>query len=180
MVLVFVEVTSTMPGKKVKCKHCSKFMRSDNLKHHAESCHHSQVASIHLIRHPWVSTGNNKRVMTAQIISDSGKSDETDHHPRNQKIQKLVNEIINDDVTSVAEVSSSPSRRFDHKDALSTTAPEVPPEVIPPTSRTKGDSYSDYIERMGSHAENSEIVEEVFSSMINSMPRTKEGFIFYF
>ena len=68
-----------MPSKKVQCKKCSKFMRSDNLKRHGELCHHSQVA---------------------------------DHYPRNQKIQKLVNEIINDDVTPV-EVSSSPLEQFD-------------------------------------------------------------------
>ena len=79
-----------------------------------------------------VSTGNNKRAITAEVISDSGKSDETDHHPRNQKIQKLVNEIINDDVTSAAEVSSSPLERFDHKDALSATTSQMTPEVIPP------------------------------------------------
>ena len=130
-----------------------------------------------------VSTGNKKRAITAEI-----KSDETDHHPRNQKIQKLVNEIINDDVTSAAEVSSSPLERFDHKDALSTTTSQVTPGVIPPASRTKDDiiGYSDDdIEGMGSDAENSEheemphpppeVVEEVFSSMINSLPRTKEG-----
>ena len=91
-----------MPGK------WSIFMRSDNLKRHEESCHHS-VASTPPFKAPSLegraSTGNNKRVITTEIISGSGKSDETDHHPRNQK---LVNEIINDDVTSAsAEVSSS-------------------------------------------------------------------------
>ena len=51
--------------------------------------------------------------LPSEIISDFGKSDETDQYPRNQKIQKLVNEIINDDVTSTsaAEVSSSPLDR---------------------------------------------------------------------
>ena len=111
-----------MPGKEVHCKHCSKFMRSDNLKRNVKSCHHSQVASTSPFNasslEGRVSTGNNKRAITAEIISDSGKSDETDHHPRNQKIQKLVNEIINDDVTSAAEVSPSLLERFDHKDAL--------------------------------------------------------------
>ena len=67
------------------------------------------------------------------------------HRPRNPEIHKLVNEIINGDVTSAAEVSSSPLERFDHKDAFWTTTTRVTPEVVPPTSRTKGDIivYSD-------------------------------------
>ena len=65
-----------------------------------------------------------------EIIFDSGKSDKTDHHPGNQQIQKLINEIINDYVTpsSAAEVPS-PLERFDHKDALSTSTLQVTPEV---------------------------------------------------
>ena len=146
-----------MPGKEVQCKHCSKFMRSDNLKRHAKSCHHSQVASTSPFNAPSVegrvSTGNNKRAITAEIISDSDKSDETDHHPRNRKIQKLVNEIINDDVISAAEVTTSPLERFDHKVALSTTTSQGTPEVIPPSSRNKGDiigySGDDHTKSMG-------------------------------
>ena len=83
-------------------------MRSDNLKRHAESCNRSQVASTSPSLEGRVSTGN-KRAIPSAIISGSGKSDEPDHHPSNQKIQKLVNEIVNYDVTSPsasAEVSS--------------------------------------------------------------------------
>ena len=89
-------------------------MRSDILKRHEKSCHHSQFSSTPPFNVPSleerISTGNNKRVKPSEIISDSGLSDETDQH---QNIQKSVNEIINDDVTSAAEVSSSPLERFD-------------------------------------------------------------------
>ena len=83
---------------------------------------------------------------------------------------------------------------FRHKDALSTPASQVTPEVIPSASRTKGSSYSDDddIESMGNDSsyENSEhkelphpppeVVEEVFSSMIDSIPRTKEEVVNWF
>ena len=66
LVLVFVEVISTMPGKNVQWKQCSKFMRSDNLKRHAGSCH-SQVDSTPPFNassfERRVSTGNNKRAV---------------------------------------------------------------------------------------------------------------------
>ena len=105
-------------------------MPSDNLNQHAESCHYSH-ASTSPFNAPSlegrVSPGNNKRAIPSEIISGSGKSDEADHHP-----------------TSVAEVSSSPLKRFDHKDALSKPTSQVTLEGMP-LSRTKGDiiGYSD-------------------------------------
>ena len=66
---------------------------------------------------------------------------------RLQKIQKLVSEIVNDDLTSpmaLAEVSLSPLKRFDQKDALPTPTSQVTPEFNPASS-TKGDitGYND-------------------------------------
>ena len=128
--------------------------------------------------------------------------EKTDHQPRNPKIQKLVDEkvnggnstssFVNGGVTlppASAEVSSSLLERFDHKDALSTPTSQVTPEVIPAASRTTGDiigdSDDDDTESMGSdtYSESvdelqqpppSEVIGGVFSSMIDTMPRTKE------
>ena len=59
------------------------------------------IHKLHLrvMPHPWKEGYQLEATKDSfEIISDSGKSDETDHH--NQKIQKLGNEIINDAVTT--------------------------------------------------------------------------------
>jgi hypothetical protein len=89
-----------MPGKMVPCPHCSKIMRSDNLKNHVKR--HGRVVETSNF------TAQQKRPRSSDILVFDERFAvkrpfETFHGsdklPKNPKIQALVNEIINESST---------------------------------------------------------------------------------
>ena len=157
-----------MPGKKLQCGYCSNVMLSDNLKRHAKSCRMKNYHATPAL-HPSseeIKLAGQKRSIAENIAtldeikSGSGKFGIADHHPRNLKVRKLVDEIVHDgqDVT----LDNVTTKNIPHKltpQAVAELFPlkkKVPPlhaltEVsTPSTPWTKGEIVGYSNERDGS------------------------------
>ena len=149
-----------MPGRKVGCPHCSKVMRSDNLKKHIK-----------------------KHTESSNIVVGQKRTSEDHQSVKNPKIRALVNAIVgsNKGWGTTTQLEEEKKKEVDD-----TSYPEKTlfDEILSDDSMMKKEkekqeflsdeeeSSSDYTESLPPPPD--EDVNDVFQSMINSMPRTKE------